>query len=138
MTTKDAVPVEHSRNPEVPIEAVMYHDSKHLNVEAADEVQADRKAWESGNGFDRKRDRLLVWKIDWRLLPMLGIIYGMSVISFLSDKQCSPLHRSYQYRTNTTSWNEGRTSIDGGREICHSHTLYLRLSFSMHHLIPPL
>lgn len=84
MTTKDAVTVEHGRNTEVPIEAVMYHDSKHLNVEAVDEVQADRKAWELGDGFDRKRDRRLIWRVDVRLLPMLGVIYGMSVVSFLS------------------------------------------------------
>jgi hypothetical protein len=61
----------------------MYHESKHLNVEAVDEVQADRKPWELGDGFDRKRDRRLVWKVDARLIPMLGIIYGMSVVSLL-------------------------------------------------------
>jgi hypothetical protein len=54
----------------------MYHESKHLNVEAVDEVQAQRKPWELGDGFDKKRDSRLLFKIDIRLIPMLGIIYG--------------------------------------------------------------
>jgi len=58
----------------------MYHNSKHLNKEAVDEIQADRSAGDLGDGFDTKKDRRLMFKIDMRLIPMLGIIYGMSVI----------------------------------------------------------
>lgn len=76
MTTKDQVNVEHGHVDQVPIEHIMYHESKHLNVEAVDEVQAQRKPWELGDGFDKKSDRRLLFKIDIRLIPMLGIIYG--------------------------------------------------------------
>jgi hypothetical protein len=114
MTSKDTVTVEHGRNTDVPIEAVMYHESKHLNVEAVDEVQADRKPWELGDGFDRKRDRRLLWKVDARLIPMLGIIYGMSVVSLLILYTSHILDRSYQHRSSPSGWNEGRTSVDCG------------------------
>jgi hypothetical protein len=84
MTSKDVGAVEEAREENVhnvlPIEHIMYHESKHLNEEAVDEVQADRKAWELGDGFDQKMDRRLVTKIDLRLIPTLAIIYGISVI----------------------------------------------------------
>ena len=76
MATKDPVSIEHGNVEQVPIEHIMYHESKHLNVEAVDEVQAQRKPWELGDGFDKKKDRRLLFKIDIRLIPMLGIIYG--------------------------------------------------------------
>lgn len=76
MTTKDQVAVEQGHVDQVPIEHIMYHESKHLNVEAVDEVQAERKPWELGDGFNKKQDRRLLFKIDIRLIPMLGIIYG--------------------------------------------------------------
>lgn len=63
-----------------PIEAVMYHEKVHLNEEAVDEIQADRSAGMLGDGFDVKADRRLLWKIDFRLIPMLAIIYGICVI----------------------------------------------------------
>jgi len=76
MTTKDQVAVEQGHVEQVPIEHIMYHESKHLNVEAVDEVQAERKPWELGDGFDKKQDRRLLFKIDIRLIPILGVIYG--------------------------------------------------------------
>jgi hypothetical protein len=88
MTSKDIGAVEEARIEEshtrvdntLPIEAIMYHESKHLNEEAVDEIQADRKPWELGDGYDQKMDRRLIWKIDLRLIPTLAVIYGISVI----------------------------------------------------------
>lgn len=95
MTSKDIGAVEEARVEDsrvehtLPIEAIMYHESKHLNEEAVDEVQADRKAWDLGDGFDQKMDRRLVWKIDLRLIPTLAIIYGISVIDrYLLSNVC--------------------------------------------------
>ena len=80
-TTKDHVSgVEEGRVENVPIEAVMYHGKGHLNEEAVDEIQPVRQPWELDDGFDKKQDRKLMFKIDLRLIPMLGIIYGISVI----------------------------------------------------------
>jgi hypothetical protein len=82
MTTaaKDPSGIEEARVENVPIQAVMYHEKEHLNEEAVDEIQAERKAWELDDGFDKKKDRRLMFKIDLRLIPMLGVIYGISVI----------------------------------------------------------
>jgi hypothetical protein len=91
MTTKDQVAVEQGHIDQVPIEHIMYHESKHLNVEAVDEVQAERKPWELGDGFDKKRDRRLMFKIDIRLIPMLGIIYGNLKSFPRSPKVCQSL-----------------------------------------------
>jgi hypothetical protein len=79
MVVKDNVAIEEGHAESVPIEAVLYHESKHLNEEAVDQIIPDRDAGDLGDGFDRKKDRRLLWKIDFRLLPMLGIIYGFSV-----------------------------------------------------------
>ena len=92
MTTKDQVlSVEHGHVDQVPIEQIMYHELKHLNVEAVDEVQAQRKPWELGDGFDKKKDRRLLLKIDLRLIPMLGIIYGTRSFQRHSHQVCRSL-----------------------------------------------
>jgi hypothetical protein len=91
MAAKDPVSIEHGHVEQVPIEHIMYHESKHLNVEAVDEVQAQRKPWELGDGFDQKKDRRLLWKIDIRLIPMLGIIYGTQICSPAHVKVCRSL-----------------------------------------------
>ena len=82
MTAKDigADHVDRVEEALPPIEALMYHEKVHLNEEAVDEIQADRSAGSLGDGFDVKRDRRLLWKIDFRLIPMLAIIYGICVI----------------------------------------------------------
>ncbi len=91
MTTKDQVAVEQGHVEQVPIEHIMYHESKHLNVEAVDEVQAERKPWELGDGFDKKQDRRLLFKIDIRLIPILGVIYGYLTSSSRSRQVCPSL-----------------------------------------------
>jgi hypothetical protein len=81
MIAKDTAAIEEGRDENVlPIETVMYHDSKHHNKEAVDQIIPDRSAGQLGDGFDEKKDRRLMFKVDFRLIPMLGIIYGMSVI----------------------------------------------------------
>jgi hypothetical protein len=81
MTTKDIAVAEQAQDETlVPIDAVMYHEKNHLNEEAVDEIQADRSAGALGDGYTEKMDRRLLWKVDFRLIPVLSIIYGISVI----------------------------------------------------------
>jgi hypothetical protein len=77
---KDIVAEERVEDALPPIEAVMYHEKHHLNAEAVDEIQAYRSAGALGDGYTEKMDRRLLWKIDFRLIPMLAIIYGICVI----------------------------------------------------------
>jgi hypothetical protein len=80
MVGKDIVAEERVEDALPPIEAVMYHEKHHLNAEAVDEIQAYRSAGALGDGYTEKMDRRLLWKIDFRLIPMLAIIYGICVI----------------------------------------------------------
>jgi hypothetical protein len=81
MVHKDHGVIETAHNDNVlPIEEIMYGDEKRYNEEAVAAIQAERDAGDLGDGFDHKRDRRLLWKIDVRVIPMLAVIYGMSVI----------------------------------------------------------
>jgi len=79
MAAKNIGTIEAHHAEGLPSDEIMY-DEKHVNREAVSAIQAERSAGDLGDGFDAKRDRRLLWKIDFRLIPMLAIIYGMSVI----------------------------------------------------------
>jgi hypothetical protein len=47
------------------------YPEKHLNQEAVEAIQTDKKPWEL-DGFAEKKDKPLMWKVDSRLVPCLG------------------------------------------------------------------